>query len=116
MAGKPFNCGIGPAMDVIGGKWKAMILWELHEQPRRFGELRRLVQGVSEKMLTADLRELEAAGLVDRHVVQAVPAHVSYSVTAWGRSLNAALAPLADWGEGYEQMRLRPPAPESGTP
>jgi len=54
-------------------------------------------------MLTQHLRDLEAAGLVERHVLKVVPAHVAYSLTAWGRSLNAALGPLADWGERYEQ-------------
>ncbi|HVE54807.1 MAG TPA: helix-turn-helix domain-containing protein [Ramlibacter sp.] len=103
MGRKPYGCGIGPAFEVIGGKWKAPILWEMQAQPRRFGELRRLVPGISEKMLTQQLREMEAAGLVDRRVLEVVPAHVEYSVTSLGQSLNAALAPLADWGERYEQ-------------
>lgn len=105
MGGKPYGCGIGPAFEVIGGKWKASLLWEMQAQPRRFGELRRLVPGISEKMLTQQLRELEAAGLVARRVLVVVPAHVEYSVTPLGASLNAALAPLADWGERYERAR-----------
>lgn len=103
MADKPYGCGIGPAFEVVGGKWKAVILWEMQAQPRRFGELRRRVERISEKMLAMQLRELEEAGLVERHVREVVPAHVEYSLTDWGRSLNAALAPLADWGERYEE-------------
>lgn len=108
MADKPHGCGIGPAFEVIGGKWKAVILWEMQAQPRRFGELRRLVAGISEKMLAQQLRELEVAGLVERRVLHVVPAHVEYSATAWGRSLNAALGPLADWGERYAQTLHAP--------
>lgn len=101
MAGKPYGCGIGPAFEVIGGKWKAVILWELHGQARRFGELKRLVSGITEKMLIQQLREMELDGLVDRKVFQEVPPHVEYSATKLGESLNAALGPLADWGDRY---------------
>lgn len=102
---RPLNCGIGPAFEVIGGKWKAVILWEMQAQPRRFGELRRLVPGISEKMLTQQLRELEADGLVHREVFHQVPPRVEYSLTSLGRSLNKALGPLADWGMRYARPR-----------
>ena len=105
MAKRPTNCGVGPAFEVIGGKWKAVILWEIHDAPRRFGELRRLIPGVSEKMLIQQLRELEADGLVDRHVFHEVPPRVEYSVTALGKALNKAMGPLADWGEAYQRSR-----------
>src|SRR3989337_2375345 len=62
MAKKPHVCGIGPAFEVIGGKWKAVILWELHAQARRPGELKRLIPGISEKMLIQQLREMEEGG------------------------------------------------------
>jgi DNA-binding HxlR family transcriptional regulator len=110
MAKTPYGCGIGPALDVIGGKWKAVLLWELQAQPRRFGELKRLVPQISEKVLTLHLRELERDRLVHRQVLEVVPAHVEYSATDWGRSLNAALAALADWGERYEAEVLAPAA------
>jgi DNA-binding HxlR family transcriptional regulator len=103
---RPRNCGLGPAFEVIGGKWKALILWELHGGPRRFGELKRLVPGISEKMLIQQLRELEADELVTRKVFHEIPPRVEYSLTRFGSSLNEALAPLADWGERYEK-RLR---------
>ena len=100
-AKKPYNCGIGPAFEVIGGKWKAVILWELHLQPYRFGELKRLLPEVSEKMLIQQLREMETDGLVHREVFHEVPPRVEYSETSLGATLNAALGPLADWGDRY---------------
>lgn len=100
-ANKPYTCGIGPAFEVIGGKWKAVILWELHAQARRFGELKRLLPGISEKMLIQQLREMEADGIVHRLVFHEVPPRVEYSATKLGASLNDALGPLADWGDRY---------------
>ena len=99
MSPPPYSCGLDAAVDVIGGKWKALILWELHDGPRRFGELRRGLAGVSEKMLIQQLRELEADGIVHREVYREVPPKVEYSLTGLGASLNAALLPLGDWGE-----------------
>lgn len=86
-------------MDVVAGKWKSLILWELdHHGIRRFAELRRGLPGVSEKMLTQQLREMEEDGLVHREVYREVPPKVEYSLTEYGVSLNAALASLGDWG------------------
>ena len=96
----PYICGVDAAMDVLAGKWKSLILWELDSfGTRRFGELRRGLPGVSEKMLIQHLREMEADGLVHREVYREVPPRVEYSLTEHGRSLNAALAPLGTWGE-----------------
>jgi DNA-binding HxlR family transcriptional regulator len=107
MAKNPHVCGIGPAFEVIGGKWKALILWELHAQARRPGELKRLIPAISEKMLIQQLREMEADGLVDRLVFHEVPPRVEYSATRLGKSLNAAMGPLADWGDRYLKQRLQ---------
>jgi DNA-binding HxlR family transcriptional regulator len=96
-----YRCGLAPALAVIGGKWKALILWEIAIQPRRFGELRRLVPGISEKMLIQQLREMEADGFVHREAFLEVPPRVEYSVTELGASLNAALIPLCAWGEEH---------------
>ncbi|WP_436949950.1 winged helix-turn-helix transcriptional regulator [Streptomyces sp. SudanB52_2052] len=85
-------------MDVIGGKWKVLILWALNERPCRFGELRRELPGVTEKVLASHLREMEADGLVHREAYDEVPPRVEYSLTPRGRSLNAALEPLGAWG------------------
>ena len=106
-AKKPYNCGIGPAFEVIGGKWKALVLTELHVQPRRTGELRRLVSGISEKMLIQQLREMELDGIVRREAFPEVPPRVEYSLTPTGEALNQALGPLADWGEKHEKRLLK---------
>jgi DNA-binding HxlR family transcriptional regulator len=98
---QPDSCGLGPALDVIGGKWKALILWEIHAQPIRFGELKRRVAGISEKMLIQQLREMEADGIVRREVFREVPPKVEYSVTKFGASLNEAVTPLAEWGKEH---------------
>ncbi|MBF6435148.1 winged helix-turn-helix transcriptional regulator [Nocardia cyriacigeorgica] len=95
----PYFCGIDAAMDVVGGKWKSLILWELHNHGmRRFGELRRGLPGISEKMLIQQLRELEEDEIVDRTVYAEVPPRVEYRLTELGAALNAALGPLGEWG------------------
>ncbi|WP_097233409.1 winged helix-turn-helix transcriptional regulator [Streptomyces zhaozhouensis] len=88
-------------MDVIGGKWKVLILWALEERPHRFGELRRALPGVSEKVLASHLRELENDRIVRREVRESVPPQVTYSLTALGSSLNEALGPLGAWGQEH---------------
>lgn len=114
----PYICGIDAALDVVSGKWKGLVLWELHAHgTRRFAELRRALPGVSEKMLTQHLREMEADGLVNRLVYAEVPPKVEYSLTSEGRSLNEALLPLGEWGrarvlrEGLDTAASPPPAP-----
>ncbi|MFD4791546.1 winged helix-turn-helix transcriptional regulator [Streptomyces sp. NPDC058459] len=99
-------CGIDSAMEVIGGKWKVLILWALHEHPHcRFGALRRLLPGITEKMLASHLRELEADGVVHRVSCDEVPPRVEYSLTEDGRRLNAALEPLAAWARERPAVR-----------
>ena len=85
-------------MDIIGGKWTPVLLAHLKEGVHRFGELRRRLPGVSEKMLAQRLRELERAGLVVRTSYTARAPHVEYDLTAEGRSLGPALQALYDWG------------------
>lgn len=96
-----FECGLDAAVEVVGGKWKPMVLWSLSVEPRRFGALRRELAGISEKVLTQQLRELERDGIVDRAVHDQVPPKVVYSLTALGTSLNRALEPLGEWGEAH---------------
>ncbi|KPC84213.1 MULTISPECIES: winged helix-turn-helix transcriptional regulator [Streptomyces] len=107
----PYICGIDAGLDVVSGKWKGLILWELDaHRVRRFAELRRGLPGVSEKMLTQHLREMEQDGLVEREVYAEVPPRVEYSLTEHGRTLNQALGPLGAWGvdrirrEGSEKV------------
>ncbi|MCX4091789.1 winged helix-turn-helix transcriptional regulator [Nocardia sp. alder85J] len=100
----PYICGIDAALDVVSGKWKGLVLWELHAHgTRRFAELRRALPGVSEKMLTQHLRQMEEDGLVHRKVYAEVPPKVEYSLTDAGTSLNEALRPLGEWGR--ERLR-----------
>jgi DNA-binding HxlR family transcriptional regulator len=93
------GCGLDTVLLVVGGKWKTAILGELDERPRRFGELRRRIDGVSEKVLTQQLRELEADGIVHREQFDEIPPRVEYSLTDAGRELNALLEPLCAWGD-----------------
>lgn len=100
--GSFFVCGLDAAVDVVGGKWKPMILWALDaEGVLRFGELRRHIDGVSEKVLIQQLRELESDGIVRREVYREVPPRVEYSLTELGQKLNAALVPLGRWGHDH---------------
>lgn len=93
-----YNCGLGIALQMIGGKWKAVILWLLEEKPHRFGELKRHLPGVSERILIKQLREMEQDGLILRRDFKSVPPKVEYSITPFGRTLLEALCPLSDWG------------------
>jgi DNA-binding HxlR family transcriptional regulator len=86
-------------MSAIGGKWKLFIIYHLMGGTRRFGELRRLIPDVTQQMLTAQLRELEADGLVLRKVHPVVPPHVDYSLTPLGNQLRAVTDALLAFGE-----------------
>ncbi|MFF7410567.1 winged helix-turn-helix transcriptional regulator [Streptomyces lydicus] len=97
----PYECGLDAAVDVIDGKWKVLLLWALAQGPQRFGELRRGLPKITEKVLTQQLRELEADGIVHREVFPHVPPKVAYSLTEAGTSLNEALAPLGAWGRAH---------------
>ena len=101
MKTKTYHCPVEAAVDVFGGKWKALILWWLQERTWRFAELRRQIPGITEKMLTQQLRELEADGIVARRVYPTVPPKVEYSLTEYGRSLKRALRALCDWGKNH---------------
>lgn len=98
-------CPTETALDVIGGKWKGMILFYLDEGTKRFNELRRLLPGVTQRMLTKQLRELEENGLVHREVYPVVPPKVEYSLTPLGQQLSPVLAALKNWGEQYLSKR-----------
>ena len=76
--GSKYLCGLDAAVSVVGGKWKPLILWQIHDGPKRYGELRRSISGVSEKVLTQQLRELQSHGIVHREVFAKVPPRVEY--------------------------------------
>ena len=92
------TCGLDVALRYIGGKWKPILLFHLHSGPRRFGELKRLAAGISEKVLIQQLRDLTEEGIVTRHDFKEVPPRVEYTITDFGRTLAQALQPLCDWG------------------
>jgi DNA-binding HxlR family transcriptional regulator len=93
-------CPVETAVAVIGGKWKVLILWHLQERGTlRFAELQRSVDGVTHKVLSQQLRELERDGMVARRVYAEVPPRVEYSLTALGETLRGPLAVFCEWGE-----------------
>jgi DNA-binding HxlR family transcriptional regulator len=91
------RCPLTDLVDMIGGRWKVLLLWRLRDGTKRFNELRRLMPGVTQKMLTQQLRQLEADGLVSRKVYAEVPPRVEYKLTATGKELCTLLVTLADW-------------------
>src|ERR671916_2945962 len=107
MTPQSYGCGLEAALAVVGGNWKPIVLWQLAQGPRRFGELRRMVTGISEKMLIQQLREMEADGIVARKDFQEIPPRVEYSLTGFGVSLGQALKPLCDWGREHMERITR---------
>lgn len=95
-------CPVETTLMLIGSKWKVLILRDLMPGTKRFGELRRSIGSVSQKVLTAQLRDMEACGLVDRRVYAEVPPRVEYSLTELGRSLRPILDAMWAWGEAYK--------------
>lgn len=102
-AGKHYFCSVELALQVIGGKWKPIILWHLRTgEKQRFGELRRRMPNVTQKMLTQQLRELESDGMILRKVHPQVPPKVEYSLTELGASVLPVLDQLSRWGTLFE--------------
>ncbi|MEQ3648587.1 helix-turn-helix domain-containing protein [Hyphomonas sp.] len=101
---KPFICGLDAALRVIGGKWKPLILFFLAKGPLRYGELKRSIEGVSDKMLIQQLKELELHGIVKRTDYGEVPPRVDYSLTPLGESLSQTFVPLCEWGETHREQ------------
>lgn len=95
------NCPVESTIELIGGKYKALILWHLSEHTLRFSELRKAIAGATAKMLTQQLRELEAQKLIHREVYPIIPPKVEYSLTELGKSLLPILVAMRDWGTAY---------------
>ena len=98
-SGQQFSCGVELALEVLGGKWKSVILAHLKEQPLRYGELRARIPALSEKMLTQRLRDLEALGLVRKYKSGRRGSPSIYRITGRAESLRPALTALNDWGQ-----------------
>jgi len=104
LKGKKYRCFFELTLQVMGGKWKPIVLYHLSVKGvLRFGELRRSIDGVTERMLTKCLRELEADGMVRREVYREVPPKVEYSLTDRGNSLIPILRDMRDWGARFEE-------------
>jgi DNA-binding HxlR family transcriptional regulator len=110
-SGEPVACPVETAMRVLSGKWKPLIVYHLLQETRRFSQLKRLLPGVTQQMLTVQLRELERDGLVHREVYREVPPRVEYSLTPIGRQLQPVFERMVAWGVDYvEQQAARPDA------
>jgi DNA-binding HxlR family transcriptional regulator len=96
-----YGCTMEATLDVIGGKWKGVILFHLLDGTKRFNELRRAVPNITQRMLTLQLRELEEDGIIERKIYQQIPPKVEYSLTEFGQSLEPVLLIMRDWGEQY---------------
>jgi DNA-binding HxlR family transcriptional regulator len=103
MRTKDFSCPVEITLSVIGGRWKSVILFHLNDKVLRFGELKRMIPGVTQKMLTQQLREMENDGLIHRKVYAEVPPKVEYSLTEFGRSLKPILNLMCKWGNEHSK-------------
>lgn len=101
----PQVCPIISTLGVVGGKWKPAILWQVRQGVHRFGALQRAVGGITQKMLTQQLRELEADGILRREVFAEVPPRVEYTLTPYGRTLQPLLDTMASWGGAHQKRR-----------
>lgn len=100
---KSQTCPITLTLTIIGGKWKPIIIWQLRENCLRFGELQRRIPGVTQKMLTQQLRELESDGIIHREIYPVIPPKVEYSLTEHGRTLLPILQEMARWGKTHQE-------------
>lgn len=100
--GCPEGCPVEATLDVIGGKWKGVILYYLLEDKKRFNELRRLIPGITQRMLSLQLSELENDGIIKRKVYPEVPPRVEYSMTEFGMTLEPIITQMKEWGDQYK--------------
>lgn len=108
LGGHEYYCPVELALQVIGGKWKPLILYQLGDgRVMRFSELRKSIPSITQKMLTQQLRELEADGVVERTIHAEVPPRVEYALTGFGRSVMPVMAQLCAWGAAYEEHARR---------
>lgn len=99
--GKQYNCPMEMTIDLIGGKWKALILWNLSNGCKRFNELQRLLHNITQKMLAQQLRDMEKNGLISRKIYNEIPPRVEYSLTGFGKTLLPVLYAMNSWGTEF---------------
>lgn len=112
---KIFFCPMELTMDVLGGKWKLLILWQLQQGTKRYGELRTALQDITHKMLTQQLRELESDGIVHREVFHVVPPKVEYSLTDRGNRLTTVMESMAEWASAFQVEEAATPSTKKKT-
>ena len=110
------GCDVEATLSVIGGRWKPILVCHLLAGRKRFGELCRLTPNATQRMITLQLRELEADGVISRHVYAEVPPRVEYEVTDFGRSLEPILVLMQKWGSEFKVRRLAEEARDGRTP
>jgi DNA-binding HxlR family transcriptional regulator len=97
-----YYCPVDLTLSVIGGRWKCLVFWNLRDGAKRFGEIKKILVGINDKMLTQVLRELESSGVVNRKVYEVIPPKVEYSLTQEGEKLLPVMHQMADWGSKFE--------------
>jgi len=97
-----FYCPVDLTLSVIGGRWKGLVFWNLRNGTKRFGELKKILVGINDKMLTQVLRELEASGVVSRKVHEVIPPKVEYTLTKEGKKLLPVMEQMSNWGQKFE--------------
>jgi DNA-binding HxlR family transcriptional regulator len=100
--GKKYQCPIELSVSLFAGRWKTTILCKLLDGKKRYGELKKLIDGITHKMLVEQLRDLEEAGIIKRHVYPVVPPKVEYELTALGEGLKPAIEHLQQWGKQFQ--------------
>jgi len=110
-----YGCPVEVTLDVIGGKWKGVILYKLLEQPRRFSELKRTLPTITQRMLTLQLRELEEDGIVHREIYKEIPPRVEYSLTEFGKTLKPILIAMLTWGDQYTSQVITRKSAQAAT-
>jgi DNA-binding HxlR family transcriptional regulator len=105
--GKKYNNPVELSLNIIGGKWKMPIIWRLKDDSKRYGELKKLLPGVTHKMLTQQLRELEEGEIITRKVYPEVPPKVEYKLTLLGKSVIPVIDLLREWGEEYRSVFIK---------
>ncbi len=97
-----FYCPVELTLQIVGGRWKGIVIWNLREGTKRFSELKRILVTINDKMLSQVLRELEEQGVIHREVYQVIPAKVEYSLTEEGKKLLPIMQAMSDYGTGFE--------------
>ena len=104
---KVHNCPVDVALEVLGGKWTIQVLWYLSQGVQRFGQVRKSIPGITQKVLTRELRALEGHGIVRRHAYPEVPPRVEYSITRYGHTLDPLLCVMCERGTKHARRRSR---------